>query len=104
MKNLSHPHASLNKDYYVDILNYSVDSSFSTLADEIGDKLLKLEEMHLNISKLLSAPKYDPLIMDQLADDIDCAFINGKHKIKAELKNSISNYIQCLELLPSKNK
>ncbi len=74
------------------------------MADEIGDKLLKLEEMHLNISKLFSAPKYDSQVMDQFANDIDCIFTNSKNTIKAELENSISNYIQRLELLPSKNK
>ena len=60
MKNLSYSHNVLNTDYYIDTLNHSVDSSFMSMADDIGDKLAKLEEMHLNISKLFTAPKYDP--------------------------------------------
>lgn len=104
MKDIQHPQRSLNKDYYINTINYSVDSCFESMADEISEKLSKLEQMHINISKLFTSTKYDKKVMDLFADEIDHAFHLGKNKIKNELESSICNYISRLESISLKEE
>ena len=97
---MQNTHCSKNRldtEYYTNSLNNSLNISFDSLANAIGNQLSEFEQIHLSMSKLIISHKYNTEIIDKLAEEIDDALYASKHKIKHNLQKSISNYVNDLE-------